>query len=95
MMREVEGASGVPPPVSEVLDAIVGFGGHNQFVGAGEKAYSVGELRAMVAAGHRPAPQAVEDYLRERTREKGARRIRAWYETIIEGGYLMDGGRRI
>lgn len=94
-MPEPVESSGVPLEVAEVLDAIIAFGGHNQFVGAGEKPYTVRELRAMVAAGHRPTPTAVEGYLRGRTKEKGARRLRGWYEAILDGRHIMGDGRRI
>lgn len=94
-MPEPDDAPGVSPDAAEILDGILAFGGHNQFIGAGEKPHAVRQLRAMVAAGHRPTPDALEDYLSGRTKDTGVRRLRGWYETILGGGYLMGDGRRI
>lgn len=97
MTGESPGPATVSEAVADVLDSILDNGGHNQFVGAGEKTATVRELRAMVEAGHRPTAAAVEAYLRAsgQTKDKGARRLRGWYEAILDGRYLQAEGRRI
>lgn len=80
------------PAVVATLDSILAFGGHNGFVGGGEKEEAVRELRAMLAVGHRPAPSDLEDYARAsgETDVEGARRLRSFYETILAGRQLRD-----
>ena len=86
------GLPGLDPAVTAALDSMLGFGGHNSFVGGGEKEDAVRELRAMLAAGHRPPPDALENYLRAsgETDIDGARRVRGFYESILAGRTLRD-----
>jgi hypothetical protein len=86
------------PVVTDGLDSILSFGGSNGFVGAGEKEDAVRGLRAFLAAGHRPSAQEVEGYARAsgETDVDGARRLRGFYEKILDGRGLRDGrGRSI
>ncbi len=82
----------ITPTVAEALDEIVDYGGHNRFVGSGEKEYAVRVLRALLAQGHEPTPAEVEDYLRAsgETNVDGARRLREWWEAILAGRQLRD-----
>jgi hypothetical protein len=83
---------GLDPAVTKTLDSILSFGGHNSFVGGGETEDAVTELRAMLAEGHRPSPEEVENYLRASgdTDMDGARRVRGFYESILAGRTLRD-----
>lgn len=85
-------APGLDPAVTKTLDSILGFGGHNSFVGGGEKEDAVRELRAMIAAGHRLSPEELENYLRAsgETDIDGARRLRGFYESVLAGRTLRD-----
>ncbi len=77
--------------VTDTLDSIIRFGGHNNFVGGGEKEYAVEDLRALLAAGHRPTAQQIEDYVRS-TGEvdvEGAQQLAEW-SAIIDGRQLRD-----
>jgi len=80
------------PAVVATLNSILAFGGHNGFLGGGEKEEAVRDLRAMLADGHQPAPSDVEDYARAsgETDVEGARRLRSFYEKILAGGHLRD-----
>jgi hypothetical protein len=83
---------GLPVSVADTLDSILQFGGHNGFLGGGEKEDAVSDLRAMVAAGHRPTPDDLENYARAsgETDIDGARRLRGFYEAILAGRTLRD-----
>jgi hypothetical protein len=84
--------------VTDVLDALVSFDGHNGFYGAGGKEYAVRGLREMVAAGHRPAPDKVEAYAvaTGETDNRGAAHLRRLYEGVLAGRRFRDyGGRPI
>lgn len=79
-------------PVTDTLDSILQFGGHNSFVGGGEKEDAVQDLRAMLSDGHRPDPADIEAYARAsgETDVEGARRLRGFYEKILDGRQLRD-----
>ncbi|MYD27791.1 MAG: hypothetical protein F4X03_02575 [Dehalococcoidia bacterium] len=83
-------------PVRSALDSIVAFDGHNNFLGAGGKEHAVRKLRAMIADGHRPDPSTLENYvLVHGTRSfRGARRLREWYEGLLQGRRFYDYARR-
>lgn len=90
--RAPAGLPGISDAVTDVLDQILQFGGHNSFVGAGEKEDAVAELRQMVAGGTRPSADAVEGYARAsgETDIDGARRLRGFYDAILAGKQLRD-----
>ena len=83
-------------PVRSVIDSIIGFDGHNDFLGAGGKEQAIRRLRTMIGDGHRPDPSAIENYVLARgTRSfKGARRLREWYEGLLQGRRFYDYARR-
>ena len=83
-------------PVRSVVDSIIDFDGHNDFLGAGGKEQAIRGLRAMIGNGHRPDPSAIENYVLARgTRSsKGARRLREWYEGLLQGRRFYDYARR-
>jgi hypothetical protein len=90
-------APGLPPEVTKSLDSMLSFGGHNSFVGAGEKEDAIHCLRKIAA---RPGPrsgQQIEDYLRSSgaTTAKGIGRIGKWYAEILEGHRHRDYGGRV
>jgi len=80
------------PQVRTTLDSMLQFGGHNGFLGGGEKEDAVADLRELVRAGHRPAPEQIEAYARAsgETDVDGARRLRGFYESILAGRGLRD-----
>lgn len=88
----------VDAAVAKRLDWVLSFGGHNGFVGGDDKETAARELREMLAAGHRPTPQEVEDYARAsgETTVEGARRLRSYYEKTLAGRQLRNNlGRAI
>lgn len=90
--EEVEPLPTLSAEVRKELDSIVFFGGHNSFLGAGEKERAVRGLRRIVAAGHRPAPEAIEAYVLTtgKTGSKGAERLRMFYEGVLGGKNFRD-----
>lgn len=85
------------PAVTAALDFVLSDGGHNGFLGGGEKVNAVRELRSMVSAGHHPGAQDVEEYALSsgETDVDGAHRLRGFYEAILAGRPLRDRGRTI
>lgn len=95
---ESDGLSRLDPSVADALDAVLFFGGHNSFVGAGEKDDAVRGLRAILATGQQPDPYDVEQYAcaSGKTDVAGARRLRDFYTKILAGKQLRDSrGRSI
>lgn len=82
--------------VSE-LKSILFFGGHNSFLGGGEKERAIRGLRSLVAAGHHPPPEAIEAFANASgdTDHKGAERLRGFYEGVLEGKQFRDYGGRV
>ena len=59
---------------------------------------SIRNLRAMISDGNRPDPTDLENYVLTRgvRSYKGARRLREWYEGLLEGSeVLRNYGRRL
>jgi hypothetical protein len=87
-----EGLPELHPDVTGTLDSVLFFGGHNGFLGGGEKEQVVRRLQDLVRAGHRPDPDAVESYALAsgETDHKGARRLREFYAGILAGRKFRD-----
>jgi hypothetical protein len=83
--------------VTASLDAMLGFDGHNGFIGAGGKEDAIRRLNAISRAADRPVPSALEAYLlsSSQTSAKGADRARRWYEEILQGKRHRDYRGRI
>lgn len=73
--------------VTKILDSLLIFDGHNRFYGAYGKEEAVRKLRAMVAAGHRPTPEELQEYaIRSgETDHEGAGHLRELYEGVLTG----------
>jgi hypothetical protein len=78
---------GLPSEVTKSLDGMLSFGGHNSFVGAGEKEDAIHRLRKIAARHDSPSGQQIEDCLRASgaTNVNGVERIGKWYAEILEG----------
>jgi MFS family permease len=62
---------GLPSEVTKSLDGMLSFGGHNSFVGAGEKEDVIHRLRKIAARHDSPSGQQIEDCLRASSFRKG------------------------
>lgn len=82
----------LPEEVRSELDRILFFGGHNGFLGGGEKERCFRGIREFERLPDTPAPEAVETYMLStgKVRADGARRFRAWYEGALSGKRFKD-----
>jgi len=84
------------PALSDIvrgeLDSICRFGGHNEFLGGGEKERAIPGLRRIAAQSDRPSPEDIENYVLGTgdVGADGARRLRKWYEKLLQGRRFKD-----
>ncbi len=92
----VDEAPTLPEEVTKSLDSMLFFGGHNNFVGGGEKENAIPRLREMSRRSDAPSREQIEGYLRAsgKTGAKGIARIGKWYEEINDGRRHLDYARR-
>lgn len=78
------------PAVIEALDTVILLGGHNGFLGGGDKDLAVAELRALHRSGHRPTASQIEHYVRANSDVPagGARRLSGWWQAVLDGRRL-------
>lgn len=89
-------APDVPEEVKTSLDHMLFFGGHNSFLGGGEKEDAIRRLREIARRPDRPTRETIEEYLRAsgETDGDGAQRAGKWYVGILEGKRHRDYARR-
>jgi len=90
----------LPIQVTDLLDSMSRFGGHNGFLNGRDKEDAIPMLRIIARLPDRPSPDALEEYLFARKdvsrQHKGAARARKWYEEVLDGkSHRGPGGRRI
>ena len=93
---DTESAIQLPADIREALDHALFFGGHNGFLGGGEKEYTIRTLREFAGRADAPTAEAIEEYLAGsgETNAKGAARAARWYQEIREGKRHLDYARR-
>jgi len=82
----------VPTEVREALDSLAFFGGHNAFLGGGDKERAIRVLHEIARRPDRPRRETIETYLRSspEVHHEGAARIGKWYEEILSGKRHRD-----
>ncbi len=92
-----EESPSLPAEVKKSLDSILRFGGHNNFLGGGEKEITIRSLREIARKLRAPTRGAIETYLRAsgETRSDGVERAGKWYSEILEGKRHRDYRGRI
>lgn len=82
---------------ADSLDHMVFFGGHNSFLGGGEKEVAIRTLREIAHRRDAPSREAIEEYLRStgKTDSDGAERAGKWYDEIRQGKRHRDYAGRI
>jgi len=92
----VEEAPSLPAEVTKSLDSMLFYGGHNNFVGGGEKENAIPPLREISRRSDAPSREQIENYLRAsgKTGAKGIARIGKWYVEINDGRRHLDYARR-
>jgi hypothetical protein len=84
--------------VEELLNSTIRFGGHNDFVGAGEKDDAVVCLRTVLAIAPALTSTQIEDFALESggASVEGAARLAVWHRHLASGRRLRDhAGRAI
>lgn len=92
----VEAGEQMSAEVRERLDHMLSFDGHNGFIGAGGKEYTIRTLREISLRPDAPTSDAIEEYLAGsgETTADGAARAAKWYDEIREGKRHLDYARR-
>jgi hypothetical protein len=87
----------LPKEVTDLLDSILFFDGHNAFIGGGGKEHTIRDLQDITRMRPRPTREAIEGYLREsgETHGEGPTRAGQWYEEILAGQRHLDYQRRV
>jgi hypothetical protein len=82
----------LPDDIGKTLDSLLSFGGHNEFLGGGEKEMTITALRKIAARPDAPSREAVEEYLAGsgQTRSGGVHRAGEWYDEIRRGKRHRD-----
>ncbi len=88
----VTSASTLPAEITKSLDSMLFFGGHNSFLGGGEKEDAIRTLRAISKRRDAPNLEELEEYLHGsgETDADGVRRAGKWYEEILDGKRHRD-----
>jgi hypothetical protein len=89
---DVEQHPMLPPDIAESLGHMLFFGGHNNFVGAGEKENAIPRLQKFARRADAPSREQIEDYVRAsgQTGASGVVRVGKWYEEILNGHRHRD-----
>jgi len=89
---EVGAQTALPAEVTESLDHMLFFGGHNSFLGGGEKEDAIRRLHEIARRRDAPTREAIEEYLHStgKTDSNGVRRAGRWYGEIQQGKRHRD-----
>jgi hypothetical protein len=85
------------PEIEQELQHVVAFGGHNAFLGGGEKEVAIRAFHRIKRLRGAPTRQALEDYLRStgKVNAKGVARAGQWWQEVLEGKQHRDYRREI
>jgi hypothetical protein len=83
--------------VREELESLAWFGGHNAFLGGGEKERAIRTLHELARRPDRPSREAVETFLRScsEVHRDGASRVGKWYDEVLAGKRHRDYAGRV
>jgi hypothetical protein len=83
--------------VTDRLDSILSFDGHNGFIGGGGKEHTISTLQEIARMRPHPTRDEIEGYLRAsgETHEPGPERAGEWYEEILNGRRHLDYRRQV
>ena len=87
----------LPAEVEEELRHVAAFGGHNGFLGGGEKEIAIRAFHAIARRRDAPTREAIEDYLRStgEVDADGVKRAGKWYQEVQEGKRHYDYRREV
>lgn len=89
---DVEPGTSLPEEVRKRLDSVLSFGGHNSFLGGGEKEITIRALKEIARRPDAPSREAIEAYMHQSggTAASGVQRAGKWYDRIREGKSHRD-----
>ena len=87
----------LPADIEEELRHVVAFGGHNGFLGGGEKEIAIRAFHGIARRQDAPSREGIEDYLRSsgEVNADGVRRAGKWYEEVQQGKRHLDYRREV
>jgi hypothetical protein len=87
----------LPADVEEELRHVAAFGGHNGFLGGGEKEVAIRAFHVIARRRDAPSRDGIEDYLRAsgEVNADGVRRAGKWYEEVQQGKRHLDYRREV
>lgn len=86
------GGEALAPEIDEELRHVAAFGGHNGFLGGGEKEVAIRAFHRMRRMAGAPTCEALEDYLRStgEVDAEGVARAGRWWHEVLEGKRHCD-----
>jgi hypothetical protein len=98
----VAGAAARPIPAlsdaaMKALESLASFGGHNEFLGGGEKEDAIRTLHELARRPDRPSREAIETFLRSsgEVHGDGPSRVGKWYDEVLAGKRHRDDAGRV
>jgi hypothetical protein len=87
----------LPADIEEELRHVAAFGGHNGFLGGGEKEVSIRAFHRIARRQGAPTREGIEDYFRSggEVNADGVRRAGKWYEEVQQGKRHLDYRREV
>lgn len=89
---DVQPGEAVPEDIAKELDHVLFFGGHNNFLGGGEKEVTIRALKDIARRPDAPSREAIEAHMRQsgETAASGVQRAGKWYDEIRAGKRHRD-----
>jgi hypothetical protein len=87
----------LPAEIEQELRHVVSFGGHNSFLGGGEKEVAIRAFHRIRRMPGRPSREALEDYLRStgEVDADGVSRAGNWWNEVLDGKRHLDYRREV
>lgn len=89
---DIEPGEELPKDIAKRLDGVLSFGGHNNFLGGGEKEIAIRALKEIAVRVDAPSREAIEAYLYHsgETAASGVQRAGTWYDEVRQGKRHRD-----
>ena len=87
----------LPADIEEELRHVAAFGGHNGFLGGGEKEVAIRAFHRIARRPDAPTREGIEDQFRSsgEVNADGVRRAGKWYEEVQQGKRHLDYRRKV
>lgn len=89
---DVAPGEALPEDIAKELDRVLFFGGHNNFLGGGEKELTIRALKEISRRPDAPSREAIEAYMQQsgEPAASGVQRAGKWYDEIRAGKRHRD-----